>query len=148
MHSPNTIPPREHTMRKSPLLVVCLVFLAATAFGCSEPEISRVLKDYCDHKLDECGPAPKYQTKAECDKYHKDLLNKTADGNAKNCKPLIEDFFIALMENQMSHACGFSFFQSIADSEDEQMQTATKDVLQCFQDNNVTLDVNAFIGGI
>ncbi|MBQ8036256.1 MAG: hypothetical protein IJ268_04625 [Proteobacteria bacterium] len=135
-------------MKLKPLFMLLSSILLSGLVGCSEPEISIVLKDYCDHEIDECGGSAKYQTKAECDKYHKDLLNNTAGGNGSNCKSNIEDFFIALMENQISHACDFNFFQSIADSEDEQMQTATQTVLQCFQDNDVTIDVNAFIGGL
>ena len=130
---------------------LCIGLMAgvmAFATGCTEPEISKVLKDYCDFKIDSCHGGLKYQTKQECEKYHKDLLNRTADGNAAACRGNIEDFFIALMENQMASGCDRLLIESVLDTSDENMQTALEDGLKCFEEHDVKIDIKSFINGI
>ena len=115
-----------------------LGMLCGVCTACSEPEISKVLDDYCDFKVDTCAMksagSTHYSDKSSCKKYHKDMLKDAADGKGSKCSSQAEEFFITVMESQMAGGCDYSFTQTVSEETTTNALYAMKD---CFSTNSV-----------
>ena len=118
---------------KTALFGAALTIAASGLMGCTEPEISQVLEDYCQFHKD-CGYATVTQFKhsiSGCEKFHKDLLKQSSDGQPSGCKGQVEDFFIDFMHAQMAAGCSADLMQSLNASPATQQQLTN--MLTCIQ---------------
>lgn len=129
---------------KKYLFIAGILGLGFSAMSCGgAPEIASVLEDYCDYKVNtcDCKATGTEQYCAEdhnysrCDKFHKDLLEATSDGEgASSCRGDVEDFFIILMKSQMNGACNKPWTESLAETE---VSTQMAETLSCLEANGV-----------
>ncbi len=118
---------------KTALFGAALTIAASGLMGCTEPEISQVLEDYCQFHKD-CGYVTVTQFKhsiSGCEKFHKDLLKQSSDGQPSGCKGQVEDFFIDFMHAQMAAGCSADLMQSLNQSPATQQQLTN--MLTCVQ---------------
>ena len=116
--------------------LLCVLFMTTLlCLGC-KPEIAVVLDDYCNFHKD-CG----YNTityyehsYSACDRFHKDLLEHTAEGKSSGCHDDVEHFFIDFMHAQMELGCDATLMQSLNASEETRNQLST--MLTCIQENS------------
>ena len=120
-------------MKKALLLLLGLV-----AVGCSEPEISKVLDDYCEFKVKTCAMnspgTTHYDGMSKCKRYHKDMLKSASEGGGSHCSDQAEDFFITVMESQMAGGCDYSFTKTVREEKTLNSLMAMK---TCFEQNSV-----------
>ena len=104
--------------------------------GCTRPEIAEVLDDYCEFNKDcQYETVTQYEhSKSACEKFHKDLLNQSSEGNGSGCKSDVEQFFIDFMHAKMEMGCSASLMESLNHSQETQLQLS--DMLACAKDKN------------
>ena len=123
------------------------IMLAASGLaGCTEPEIAQVLEDYCQFHKD-CGYATVTQFKhsiSGCERFHKDLLKQSSDGQPSGCKDQVEDFFIDFMHAQMAAGCSADLMQSLNQSPATQQQLTN--MLACTQNGGTASEAVASMG--
>lgn len=124
--------------------VLCACFLITLCMAGCKPEIAIVLDDYCNYHQD-CNYITVTQfehSHSACERFHKDLLNETADGKSSGCGDDVENFFIDFMNAQMELGCDATLMQTLNASPETQQQLST--MLSCVKnssDDVTTADV-------
>ncbi|MBQ9396493.1 MAG: hypothetical protein IJU23_13395 [Proteobacteria bacterium] len=123
---------------KKALLMSLLAAATFAMSGCTRPEIAYVLDDYCNFQKS-CGyphvnTETQYHDYGSCDKFHRDLLENTANGKSTGCRGDVEQFFIDFMNAQMALGCNATLVETLNTDKTTQNQLDT--MLTCMKNSN------------
>ncbi len=122
---------------KAFILSALAIGTALGTVGC-KPEIAEVLEDYCEFQKG-CGyvnvnQETQYHNIKTCDRFHRDLLDNTAQGRASGCKDDVTDFFIDFMNAQMDYGCDATLMQTFNRSDDTRASMA--EMITCIREKS------------
>jgi len=126
---------------KAFILAALAAGIAFSTAGC-KPEIAEVLEDYCAFQKScdyiNVNQETQYHNLKTCDRFHRDLLDNTAQGRASGCKDDVTDFFIDFMNAQMDYGCDATLMQTFNESDDT--RESMTDMITCIKEKSASGD--------